>query len=92
MSPQLKSNISSWTSRTIKTYFSFNVIFFISKNEISNNVEVFLFLFCYLFYKKILVPQVPEAPLSADPQFSNTLVSGIISMSETVLVQFVRFL
>ena len=51
MSPQLKSNLSSWTSRTIKTYFSFNVIF-IPKNEISNNVKVFLFLFYYLFYKK----------------------------------------
>ena len=84
MSPQLKSNISSWTSRTIKTYFSFNVIFFIPKDEISNNVKVFLFLFYYFFYKKILVPQVPqvpqvpevllvpEVPRSADPQFSNT--------------------
>ena len=52
----------------------------------------FYFYFVTCFTKKILVPQVPEATRSADPQFSNTLVSGIISMSETVLVQFVRFL
>ena len=78
MLPQLKSNISSWTSRTIKTYFSFNVIFFIL--EISNNVKVFLFLFYYFFYKKILVPLVPEVPRSADPQFSNTLLNGHICL------------
>ena len=83
---------------TIKTYFSFNVIFFIPKNEISNNVKVFLFLFYYFFYKKILVPQVPEVPLvpevprSADQRFSNTPQIRLLSVlwSEVSFLAFTQ--
>ena len=69
--------------RLKKTYFSFNIIFFINKNEISNSVEVFsasiLFPYYYYYYfffftktrmvpKVPLVPEVPEIPQSAaDP-------------------------
>ena len=64
--------------RLKKTYFSFNVIFFINENEISNSVEVFSasILFPYYYYYFFFftktrmvpqVPQVPEIPQSADP-------------------------
>ena len=38
MSLQLKSIISSWT---LKTYFSFDIIFFVQGNKISNGINVF---------------------------------------------------
>ena len=37
--------ISSWTSRTIKRYFSLNIIFLTSENEISIIVKVFHYFF-----------------------------------------------
>ena len=70
-----------------KTYFSFNVIFFIPENKISNSVKVFLgyILIHYnFFFQKLMVPQVrvvpevPQVPLalevprSSDQQFRNT--------------------
>ena len=66
---------SSWTSRTIKTYFSLNIIFLTSENEISIIVKVFhfrlyffnlfhsLFFFFFFFYKKIWFPQVPRSAI-----------------------------
>ena len=60
----------SWTSRTMKTYFSSKVIFLIPENELSNSVKVSLvFKFLYFisllfFYEKY---RVPEVPWSVDP-------------------------
>ena len=66
--------------RLKKTYFSFNIIFFINENEISNSVEVFsasiLFPYYHYFFfftktrmvpQVPLVPEVPEISQSADP-------------------------
>ena len=46
----------SWTSRAIKTYFSFKVISFIPGNKLSNSVKAFLVLYIIwllFFYKNI---------------------------------------
>ena len=46
----------SWTSRAIKTYFSFKVISFIAGNKLSNSVKAFLVLYIIwllFFYKNI---------------------------------------
>ena len=62
-----------------KTHFSFNIIFFIPKNEILNNAKVFLALilfYYYFFNKKLVVPHVPLVPevlRSADPWFSSSV-------------------
>ena len=54
-----------------KSIFLFKGIFFIPKNNISNNVKIFLFLF--LFFLLFLTKNYrSEVPRSADPQFSNT--------------------
>ena len=74
--------ISSWTSRTIKTYFSLNIIFLTSENEISIIVKVFhfriyflnLFHSLFFFVKKLWFPQVPqvrEVPRSATRGFGS---------------------
>ena len=59
-----------------KTHFSFNIIFFIPKNEILNSAKVFLALilfYYYFFNKKLVVPLVPEVLRSADPWFRSSV-------------------
>ena len=87
MSLQLKSIISSWT---LKTYFSFDIIFFVQGNKISNGINVFpihilfsLVLFHtenkYIYiYIYIYIYRYIWVPQADDPYFSNTLFNYVL--------------